>query len=147
MIETERRYRDSELRMSIASGALQSVAQKITRIHQSLPDERGATSGRSPKWQQESATSAVDSQQAAGNILQPLRLNAMRRYCKTFNTGQVLCASFVWGRVRLATQLTFHALQCILLPMNPSHRIARDLKACLVAGPILLLIWFARGCG
>jgi hypothetical protein len=51
MIETERRYRNSELSTSIALDALQSVAQKITRIHQSLPDERGATSGRSPKWQ------------------------------------------------------------------------------------------------
>jgi hypothetical protein len=30
--------------------------------------------------------------------------------------------------------------------MNPSRRIARDLKACIFAGPILLLMWFARGC-
>ena len=31
--------------------------------------------------------------------------------------------------------------------MNPSRRIARDLKACIFAGPILLLMWVAKGCG
>jgi len=35
----------------------------------------------------------------------------------------------------------------ILLHMDPSSRIARDLKACLVAGPILLLMWVLKGCG
>ena len=28
-----------------------------------------------------------------------------------------------------------------MILMNPSRRIARDLRACLVAGPILLLMW------
>ncbi len=42
--------------------------------------------------------------------------------------------------------LTFRPAILILFPMDPSRRIARDLKACLVAGPILLLIWLLRGC-
>jgi len=48
--------------------------------------------------------------------------------------------------VRRASHLTFRPPASILSTMNPSRRIARDLKACLVAGPILLLMWFARGC-
>ena len=49
--------------------------------------------------------------------------------------------------VRLATHLTFHPAMLILIHMNPSRRIARDLKACIFAGPILLLMWVMKGCG
>jgi hypothetical protein len=33
-----------------------------------------------------------------------------------------------------------------MITMDPSRRIARDLKACIVAGPILLLMWVLKGC-
>jgi len=46
-----------------------------------------------------------------------------------------------------ADDLTISTAMLILIHMDPSRRIARDLKACLVVGPILLLMWVLKGCG
>ncbi len=51
------------------------------------------------------------------------------------------------ARILVVVSVDTHRANVEANPMDPSRRIARDLKACLVAGPILLLMWFARGCG
>lgn len=48
--------------------------------------------------------------------------------------------------VKLPVDLTSFRSVTILSSMDPSRRIARDLKACIVAGPILLLMWVLKGC-
>jgi hypothetical protein len=49
-----------------------------------------------------------------------------------------IISAVVW--LAITTDIAKH------VPMNPSRRIARDLKACIVAGPILLLMWVLKGC-